>query len=140
MSTKSLCDTVHAIYIRSHYKNILTRLGLEGPIPEDGLICILTGTPGIGKSLFAVYLLYTIMTSRDFPQIGSILYRRNDIHGDVFFAFQRDGSQWIQAPSSLNFQPQLFINDDSRDIYRTLDGATINLLITSPRVSGYKQH
>ena len=131
---KNLYSTVHAMYIRPHYKNILDLIELNTIVaPDKQLIYLLTGTPGIGKSLFAVYLIHTIMTTNDYPNITQILYRRNMFKGDTFLAFQRGDSVWVQAPPSKSFTPQLFINDDSHGTYRGISGA-INILISSPRV------
>ena len=52
---------VWRIYIRSAYATILPQLGLNRQTPASTAWIMLTGTPGVGKSLFAIYLTHLIV-------------------------------------------------------------------------------
>ena len=56
-----LDPAISSIFIRDHYNNIIPRLRLDYKRNKmSKLTTVLTGTPGVGRSLFAVYLLWYI--------------------------------------------------------------------------------
>ena len=123
---------VFKIYVRSHYEHLMTKITSSFDDPEK--IIILTGTPGVGKSLFAVYMVkHMIDNQQQYPNITSIVYRRYVTGNITYYAFKYQGNQWVKGTVDLTSPPSLYICDDSGHDFATLDGCP-NIFITSPRV------
>lgn len=124
---------IKSIYVRQHYNGLLAALPFQYP----EIRCVLTGTPGVGKSLFGVYLVYQILNNK-FVQFNKLLYRRfEDSAGTQYLAFVREHGANKWHPASVHdetFYPDIFISDDSKEEFLVM-GEAFNLLITSPRVS-----
>ena len=120
------------IYVRPHYEHLITKITSSFDDPEK--IIILTGTPGVGKSLFAVDLVKDIIDNQQqYPNITSIVYRRYVTGNNTYYAFKYQGNQWVRGTVDPTSPPSLYICDDSGHDFATLDGCP-NIFITSPRV------
>ena len=100
---------------------------------------IVTGTPGIGKSCFGLYLLWKLRTST-LGSRRSILYR--PVGSPVFYVFQSDGSEGVLTaePTAKALRPLLqnlrtVVIVDAVEPPLCFDALTI--LITSPRRDVY---
>lgn len=131
-----------SIFIRHHYDNIIPKLRLDYEKPAmDKLTTVLTGTPGVGKSLFAVYLLWYILHNPVlFRNINVIIFIRNTRASvSSLWAFCRaQDDHWCTMDVTDGRKPDLFIYDRSfnkdGDIMYEMEEC-FNILITSPRVS-----
>ncbi len=118
------------IYIRAHYEAMMPRLK-----PLTGLVVkVVTGTPGVGKSLFGIYMLHQILHG-DFPDISSVVYRQTAAMSKAAWAYERTaGGGWQQClVTSKVTIPSLFIHDCSRHSESIEVMETHNIVITSPR-------
>jgi hypothetical protein len=71
-------DLPSRVYIRDHYHGIFNKMQQMAPHHRF----IIRGTPGIGKSIFAVYLMY------QHRNIGTIVYHPRN--SDVVFLYMKD--------------------------------------------------
>lgn len=111
---------VKKIFVRECYPMLLKALELN---ERDGVrTTALTGTPGVGKSLFAVYLVISIIkgwitvagniTKLAFYQGVSTIYGKNRL-----FAFRlSEEGIWQRVADLSGYEPDLFINDISTSV------------------------
>ena len=128
---------IQHIYIRSHYDKIFSKLPLSEYV-QDGTYTMITGTPGVGKSLFACYCVWKLIHDETTPgYITSIVYLQSMKGKTRVYAYERSGSfSWRRIPNKSNLQiPSIFIFDSSdQTISLTPILQCHNILITSPRV------
>lgn len=126
-SNGPLTADIQKIFIREHYKKLaqlLCNLAYQN--------IILTGTPGVGKSYFAVYFVnFLLKTDTNYK---SIQFRQHSQHGIVYFAFekQEQGGVWQRAAKKVP-QPDIYVNDDSESTVYSV-ATRKNIFISSPRV------
>lgn len=143
--SERLRNAIDKIYIREHYKAMVLKLGLALPTATSFHI---TGTPGMGKSLFAVYLAHQIINGKvqiD-SSIRSLQLRQVTKSGGVrtFFFFKDNTTGWHPAdgPEQLG-TPDISIDDCSASAGGSGLGvpglgvlpttAARNIVVTSPR-------
>ena len=142
---------VQKIFVRPHYSKLFERLIFhEQRKPDFTPTQILTGTPGVGKSLFSFYVLYNIFhrvgkdgnTGQDDPyqHLNSIVFVQM-ASSSRFWAFERDKGtkEWkAMGIASTIEKPDLYIYDCSwlsQTPSEIIVGGCINIIISSPRVS-----
>lgn len=117
---------VRQFWIRSLYQKLVGTLELDMPDnPDHRRNMAITGTPGVGKSIFAVYLLYVIVNN--LIDVDSnirnvvLLQITGERTLNRMFVFQRCGTgQWAPSQSLAGFEPHLFINDATVGVSITL--------------------
>lgn len=132
-----LVPSIQRIYIRSHYDRLFSKVPLS-IVVREGTYTVITGTPGVGKSLFACYCVWKLLHDEHTPaNITSIVYRQTMKGETRVYAYERRGpASWQRIPNDSKLEiPSVFIYDSS-DASASL-GPILqchNILITSPRV------
>lgn len=137
---------INTIFVRAHYDNLLSQMNVYEK-SNQSVISVVTGTPGIGKSLFAVYLLHLVLRNVRFsstpynpPQIASVILRQRRENDDVCWAFELTPAGWqMMRPDSTCEYPDLYICDLTVTATHTsLFDFVRNIVTVSPRgVSGF---
>jgi len=114
----------------------------QQPFSDPACCVLLTGTPGVGKSLFAVYLVwYVLQHHLKFAHIVRLFYRRLTQRKIVWYCFVRDyNNHWVASPHEMKPDEnrecvdQLLVLDDSNAnaLLGTYDFC-YNVWITSPK-------
>jgi hypothetical protein len=95
---------------------------------------VVTGTPGVGKSLFGIYMLYQILHGH-YPEVTSIIYRQSSRNQHTAWAYERTAAGgWQQCLATSKVKvPSLFIHDNSSNEKIAAVRKTRNIYISPPR-------
>lgn len=125
---------VKKIFVRNCYPLLVNELELDQPLSLK--TTALTGTPGVGKSIFAVYLVIGIINgwipvADDVTSVVLFQGVTTTSSRNRLFAFMRSvGTPWRRVADFNNFNPTLFINDISSSV-RYFELGAINCLIST---------
>ena len=126
-------EDVKKIYIRSHYTALLAKIETYLQDKDQRPKVMVTGTPGVGKSMFAPIVLRHIMAKSRFERIALQIYAAPK--STRFYSFQRQDGVWKHC-HHRGFRPELVISDVSYEGEPPFAVPGIrNVLIASPRVS-----
>jgi len=117
------------------------------PRPESWVVAVhLTGTPGVGKTVFGTYLMVEILQGRLQPHVTSIVYLLARGPRSAVYAFEKGPDGWHRmADDSTCASPSLFICEvtfSAREpelspmcVPDDSAATTMNVFITTPSVS-----
>ncbi len=104
---------------------------------------VVTGTPGVGLSLFGIYLLHRVLTAT--PRlVSSVIYRQTINSYNRVWAFEYSvvAGRWQRMTAASSVKTlELFFFDNGSTAIHTLDWLinSRNILITPPEVCGVER-
>lgn len=126
------------IYIRPAYAKVLSQVDLNKTPGITGDWTMLTGTPGIGKSMFAIYLTHLIV--HDEVLSSSIkrvcLVQRTETDTRTLYFVKDEADHWRAATlKEAQTAPDALISDCSDPERRASASALVkyNIIVSSPR-------
>ena len=131
--TPTTLSKVKALFIRDSYKKLYSLI-VDSFKDKD---VVVTGTPGIGKTLFLVYFLMRYMREND---DFTVLLCKHSSETYVYFDNRNDGPVELQRLTSdlkrLLVNGDLLLLVDAASVYRT--GNCRVIVATSPNISNYE--
>eukprot|EP00595_Chromulina_sp_UTEXLB2642_P003303 CAMPEP_0196764974 /NCGR_PEP_ID=MMETSP1095-20130614/7311_1 /TAXON_ID=96789 ORGANISM="Chromulina nebulosa, Strain UTEXLB2642" /NCGR_SAMPLE_ID=MMETSP1095 /ASSEMBLY_ACC=CAM_ASM_000446 /LENGTH=349 /DNA_ID=CAMNT_0042122019 /DNA_START=416 /DNA_END=1465 /DNA_ORIENTATION=- len=132
---------IKSIYVRESYKAV-TALISDAMIKENVKKIVVTGTPGIGKTIYLHYFLWVLITKQS--NINDQVERKIYFQGDSGSIFYFDGNKTVYIPKAiaqatvLNDKNCILLVDMVEEIEPAKCKGTI-IIFSSPNDARYKQ-